>query len=362
MTLFLSVRVVGTDPRKPSPQLEGHAEILNSGLEELEEVTVCARLRTHQFEALSEYDYQALITLDQFGVAASYTALPCDTVYPGCTEYMRGLVPGWGHGRTFGASSPDQFFPSWPPGKWTSYCFTASSSLGQAGVFINGLEVTRAENYEAEEEHRGSGKNIRLMNSIDLDSPAHGSLTELTVWSRVLSERELTDWAACGTVGGETVVDWDTAELEVKGLQVEEVDRAEICSELRRKDQLLVFDESRTFDGILSFCANLGGQIAVSRDNSSYRRMVKQFSQNCPLTEKYFYSGHTDREEPGVWRDANTGQEMSWLNWGEDQPTSLDNDDCAFVELEDDGKIFNYDCLAEAGNIIFCLISFGVNL
>ena len=276
----LSVRVVGTDPSKLSPELEGHAEILNTGLEEVEEVTLCLRMRSHQFKSPSKYGYQAWLSLGEFWLAGSYTALPCDSVYPGCTEYQRNLVPGWTHGKIFGTFGfLEQYYNSWQPGRWNSFCFTASSSLSQAGVFINGREALKVENYKSE--HRKSGKNIRLMNNLELDSPGHGSLTELTVWSRVLSERELMDWAACGNVGGETVVDWDTAELELKGLQVEEVDRAEICSELRKKDQLLVFDESRTFDGILSFCANLGGQIAVSRDNSSYRRMVKQFSENC---------------------------------------------------------------------------------
>ena len=266
------------------------------------------------------------------------------------------MVPGWGHGKTFGYLdvTPGYYFQSWQPGQWNSFCFTASSSLKQCRVFINGEEMVAVKDYESE--HTKSGKNIRLLNNFELKNPGHGSLTELTVWSRVLSEREVTDWSTCGSVSGETVVDWDTAELEVKGLQVEEVDRAEICSELKRAGQaeLLVFDdESRTFDGILSFCASLGGQMAVSRDNSTNRRMVKLFGENCGVTDEYFYSGHTDREDHGVWRDVITGLEMAWSNWGEDNPTNLQNDDCAFVIPEaggGGGKIFNYDCVSEAGN------------
>ena len=93
--------------------------------------------------------------------------------------------------------------------------------------------------------------------------------------------------------------------------------------------------------------------MAVSRDNSSYRRMVQLFGENCGVTDEYFYSGHTDREDHGVWRDVITGLEMAWSNWGEDNPTNLQNDDCAFVIPEaggGGGKIFNYDCVSEEGN------------
>ena len=55
----LGVRVVGTDPTQLLAGLEGQAEILNSDLSEVEELTVCARLRTHQFSTPSEYGYQA---------------------------------------------------------------------------------------------------------------------------------------------------------------------------------------------------------------------------------------------------------------------------------------------------------------
>ena len=72
------------------------------------------------------------------------------------------------------------------------------------------------------------------------------------------------------------------------------------------------------------------------------------------MTDEYFYSGHR-REEAGGWQDVNTGQYMSWSHWGQDNPTSLKNDDCAFVELNRDGKVYNYDCVSEAGNIILGL-------
>ena len=83
----LSVRVVGTDPTQLAG-LEVHAEILNSDLSEVEELTVCIRLRTHQFSSPSMSGYQTWISLEEFGLAGSYSALPCDVMYPGCTEYQ----------------------------------------------------------------------------------------------------------------------------------------------------------------------------------------------------------------------------------------------------------------------------------
>ena len=89
---------------------------------------------------------------------------------------------------------------------------------------------------------------------------------------------------------GEKVVDWDSVVLNVTGLQVEEVEREEICSEIGLATSTLYFWD-----------------------------ISERFNVTCSKYDLgFFYSGYTDREQHGRWRDVNTGQEMSWDNWLED--------------------------------------------
>ena len=82
-------------------------------------------------------------------------------------------------------------------------------------------------------------------------------------------------------------------------LEVEEVERKEICSEISRTDQLMAFEESKTFQEIRKFCAAVGGQFAVARDNASFWEISEIFKETCSkFGLGFFYSGYTDRE-PG---------------------------------------------------------------
>ena len=125
------------------------------------------------------------------------------------------------------------------------------------------------------------------------------------------------------------------------------MEREEICAEITKPDQLMAFEESKTFDEITKFCDCLGGQFAVARDNTSFWQITEVFNATCSKYDLgFFYSGYTDREEHETWRDVNTGQEMSWDNWLEEYPTSYTSDDCTYGDLTD-GQIYNADCISK---------------
>ena len=342
----LSVRVLKTDSTQFLPPLSGQADILNSGLSRYEEVTVCARFLTHQFNChRAAYDYQGLITLAEFWLVGSYLALPCDWSYEGCTLYKKSYIPGWTHGTAFGYYEESNFYRAWEPASWTSFCFTGSAPLKQSRVFINGELSLTINNYPGN--HKKSGADIRLMNSHLSENPHHGAMTDVTVWSRILADTEVRAWSDCGAVEGEKVVDWDTAALNVTGLEVEEVEREKICAEITKTDHLMAFDESKTFDEITKFCGSLGGKFAVARDNTSFWKIAEVFNASCSKYElDFFYSGYTDREEHETWRDVNTGQEMTWSNWLDTYPTTYTSDDCTYGDLPD-GQLYNADCISK---------------
>ena len=340
----MSMRVVTTDPSQFLPGLEGQAEVLNSDLSQYDEVTICVRFNTFQFNTHQEaYDYQGLLTLGAFWVLGTYTALPCDWDYEGCTVYKKSYIPGWIHGTALGYYEKSNFYPSWQPGRWYSFCFIGSSLVNQSSVFVNGEKMLTIKNYLAD--HKKPGKNLLLMNGED--TPHHGAMTELTVWSRVLSEEEIKAWSVCGPVTGEKVVDWTDVALNVSGLEVKEVEQQEICSQLTMSDQFMAFDESKNFHETTKFCVSVGGKLAVARDESSFSEMSSIYNQTCHHNDlTYFYSGYTDIEEHGRWRDFNTGQEMEWENWLESYPTSYTSDDCTYGDITE-SKVYNADCISK---------------
>ena len=341
----VSLRVLRTDPTKFLPDLDGQAEVLNSELAEQDEVTVCARFITFQFNCPQDaYDYQGMITLEKFWLLGTYMALPCDWSYEGCTVYKKSYIKDWRHGTAFGYYEESNFYPSWEPGRWNSFCFTGSSLLSEANVFINGDRMLNIKKYSSD--HKKPGKNLRLMNNHESTNPMHGAMTDVSVWSRVLTDSEVSSWSACGSVTGDKLVDWTTAALNVSGLEVEERERDEICAELNRRDQLMVFDDSKTFDGILKFCVDVGGKFAVARDESSFSEMMSLYNQTCRSGLSFFYSGYTDREEQGKWVDVTTGEEMVWENWLDTYPTTYTSDDCTYGDLNDK-QIYNADCISK---------------
>ena len=88
--------------------------------------------------------------------------------------------------------------PAWSPGVWNSVCVSASASLGLFSVNINAGEIRfRTEQYEGY--HTKHQVNIVLMGGgeqyRDSAYPMHGAMTDVNVFSRILSEEEVGDWA-----------------------------------------------------------------------------------------------------------------------------------------------------------------------
>ena len=92
MSLFLSseaIQVISSSSEFYLPPPRGQAEILNSSLEGLKEVTLCARFNTDQFVSYQtdQFSYQTLITYHRSWLLASYVAVPCEEKYTGCTQW-----------------------------------------------------------------------------------------------------------------------------------------------------------------------------------------------------------------------------------------------------------------------------------
>lgn len=105
----------------------------------------------------------------------------------------------------------------------------------------------------------------------------HGAMTEVEVWGRVLTGAQLEDWRECATSTPGDVVHWGAAVLETQGLEVSEMDRREVCSRREEKVEIQSFGITKSFQNTTIFCKNLGGDIAVARDEETFKSMLGKF-------------------------------------------------------------------------------------
>ena len=124
----LALPLISTDPAVSLPDRAGSAELLNSSLEKYQEFTICLRLKTYQFSTYPDKEsYQYIVSIKNSGnfMLGSYTAVPCEQVYSGCTGTYQSKIPAWSHGAVFGSlresdSLLDHFSPWLPQAQWST--------------------------------------------------------------------------------------------------------------------------------------------------------------------------------------------------------------------------------------------------
>ena len=197
----------------------------------------------------------------------SYLTEPCDDWYPGCTNYYKKRFGfAWKHGAVLGRAE-NRIFPPWSPGLWNSVCISASASLGLFSLNINDGEIRfSTDQYDGyHSKHDGS---IILMGSPDHARSMHGAVTDVNVFSRLLSEEEVGDWARCGGQPGD-ILDWQTAQLNITKLETKQGSETVGCYQ-EQPTNFVSFKPPRDYDDSLQFCENIGGVIAVASSTICY--------------------------------------------------------------------------------------------
>ena len=74
-----------------------------------------------------------------------------------------------------------------------------------------------------------------------------GKMTDVNIWNYTMTVEEMNSWTNCiNTGGGGNVVNWEIAEWTTWDLEVENVDKSEIC-QVEKKPGLTIFPQRRTF-------------------------------------------------------------------------------------------------------------------
>ena len=143
------------------------------------------------------------------------------------------------------------------------------------------------------------------------------------------------------------MVSWESAQLNITGLNTDLVNREETCPGPQNSTEIMAFNIELGFYDSITFCQKIGGQMAVAVDRETLDLMNETFSEVCggkSLSE--FYSGFTDREVEGEWRDVNTGDLLTWNNWLEGEPDGGEDFPCSMMTRwrHGDGRMDDTAC------------------
>ena len=119
-----------------------------------------------------------------------------------------------------------------------------------------------------------------------------GAVTDVNIFSRILSEEEVGDWARCTGEPGD-ILDWRTAELNITKLETEQGNETVGCYQ-EEPPTFVSFKPPRNYDDTLQFCQNIGALIAVASSSSVFDEMFRVNQEVCP--SEPFYLGYTDRQ------------------------------------------------------------------
>ena len=190
------VRVVGTRPDQ-YPEKNGVAWLQ---ADKFVKLTVCLRFKITQYFNL----YDSVHPLIELSKANRIWAVTnkCHPDNRDCTTgFIKRYKDDYQLGKTFGLfiyNFKFEEFDSWLPGQWNSFCILLDQTRGYYGVFLNGKK-----RLEFDELTTDYDSPIPLLNGRCACAPVHGSLTDLNVWSSVLSEEEVAAWAGCTAGRGE---------------------------------------------------------------------------------------------------------------------------------------------------------------
>ena len=167
------------------------------------------------------------------------------------------------------------------PGQWNGLCWVADPDNTHFSVLVNNKPVLESKTLKYEVKNTTE---LVFMNVED-QNPFHGAMTDVQLWSRRLNMKELDRWFSCEDLVPGDLINWNTAELEVEGLEMMSGDEEEIC---RPKIKMKAFNKKLNLKQSLTFCEKYGelGRLQIknlSIPQPRVKRTVKIRSFSEPL-------------------------------------------------------------------------------
>ena len=172
-------------------------------------------------------------------------------------------------------------------------------------------------------------------------TPFKGSLTDINIWDRIITHEERTNWSKCISDVSGNYLNWTNAEFDhSEQIKEIEVNKSLICKE-QTSSKFIAFNHSLEFEESMSFCSNIGGKFAVSKDNNHINEIEKALMEvkekvnpNCTTL---IYSGYWKRG--GNYENAVSQEKVNLMI----QNNHSAFDQCILVNLEN-GKLYKDRC------------------
>ncbi|XP_071519931.1 uncharacterized protein [Panulirus ornatus] len=221
--------------------------------------------------------------------------------------------------------------------RWVHYCHIFSS--GHYRAFVDGQQLVSGP-LETEEVTLPLNSTLVIGQEQDVVGGGfdrtqifRGYITQVSIWNRSLSEREVEEMASCKTSATGNVFSSDADDLEVIGASLKETVIGSLCD---RTLSFVIFPERRDLRASKLQCKRAGHYIYspdTEAENSKLLQESLQFSDSC-FNSNHLWLGITDEEEEGVWRKNHDGEVPKDLLFEGGQPNGKTNENCAFMSRQ----------------------------
>ena len=310
--------------------VDSSAEILNSDLSKYEEFTICFRVISHQFSENSQVLASIKSSADPNFSYSIYTVpAPNDDPRYG-TDFIKDKLGGqYQHGRVYGfmiSEKSGEFFDIWTLGEWHSLCWVSSKVENSQRLYLDGKLVVNLRNHTM----NPSPQNVQvLLPYVMNDRISHTTSTEITdlnIWNRTKTQNNLLKWSKCEEREEGNLIKWSTIQMNTS-LNITDMDKGNIC---KSDSDIIVSDETKTFNGTLSLCKKIGGKIMVANNLTTLGAMVYKVGLVDECKDGFFV-GYSDEKEEGNWVNVVDQTPMIFDNWNDGEPDDFadTDEDCA---------------------------------
>ena len=285
--------------------------------------------------------------------------------------YMDGLVSTVNRHIKFGG-----WFEGWPDKnveivaninsyrhrRWNHYCWSYSSNDASSKLFYNGMRVgevnlrkefpglippvpkgTKEGNYSAfiiGQDQDGVRENYLPLQSL------FGNISNLNIWDRIQSDKNIAALADCRLVLSGNVVAWNKADFEFNNVQITDIaDDKIFCT--ATKDYIIV-PKKMSLSQTVDKCASIGGNVVAPEsqtENEKVLEILSKHSVSCMPKhgallfnyEKYTWLGVVKLESKWFRMYYDTERRyksLNYTNWGREYKAEYSSKNgCSYIKI-----------------------------
>ena len=118
-------------------------------------------------------------------------------------------------------------------------------------------------------------ENIHLFNRQGEEkSPFYGEITDLNVWTKVLSRIEINQFISCDKQGSGDFLSWKTVHLNLSGLEKVERTFSDVCRKDNVEPNVVYANIVNSQEEHLRFCKSIGSLVATAKNEEELNNMI----------------------------------------------------------------------------------------